>query len=794
MRSADSMQHNSPIAPLVAVELTGENHELVELTEITAQKETAVAAALAATDEKNRLQDQLSAERAAAELKTAADAGALAALNSKYDLLYDELAARDKQLAAMTARATEAEAEIFAGKLSKTLDNMLADNRNAFQRWRDSPTQPTAAADVASFKQVVLAACMLQVHVVTEFERFMKSSTVIGSSAVMHTLLCFSKRFIVVNSFLNGVDHAGTATATAGDAALLWASDSVVAMAAAADTALIGSIKVLAAATGLPPTQSLLVHALVLCVMLVALAAWLCKKLLTKRTALVGVAAILLALLWYSGIASHVSSRLVHRYCTFTKRALTQSVCLCLPQILVVSTHYSAARGSVAFNQQRKHCAAVLCTVLYQGALQLGGAVGALVGAVVALGARVAPVMPFAPELYFMVQFLYTCLTAFGTLVLSVATVLVAVVKSLVLLALDYAATCRPVQFLASFVLTSDKEFAKMSLVPHGAALYKYVATAVLPAVVLTGLARGLRLVYRRTKPKLIKITVVIVQVRLRSACKRRPASQRSAALVLVKAAAFRAASAASLNTPPMSTFELLLRRLSMSPQPIVTSTAAQQLLQLFERPATPAALQSPSASTLPAAAATVAPANGAPTANAAAASSTSTTSHPPPNPVHGPVPPPAAANVPQAAATSPVPLPTPVSAAHTSATAASAAANVPPTVHTAATNVAPRVVTSPVASPPGARQSVETPSDLAPPTESKASNGPFKVAPTRQQPVAEVSLFIVRLQAWACAIADRSVQSTRDAIVIDCTMYHTASIALELCGALQAAAQQRQE
>jgi hypothetical protein len=88
----------------------------------------------------------------------------------------------------------------------------------------------------------------------------------------------------------------------------------------------------------------------------------------------------------------------------------------------------------------------------------------ALVGAVVALGARVAPVMPFAPELYFMVQFIltlllvvYTCLRAFGTLVLSVVTVLVAVVKPLVLLALDYAATCRPVQFLASFVLTSDK-------------------------------------------------------------------------------------------------------------------------------------------------------------------------------------------------------------------------------------------------------------------------------------------------------------------------------------------------
>jgi hypothetical protein len=55
---------------------------------------------------------QLSTERAAVELKTAADAGALAALNSKYDLLYDELAARDKQLAAMTARAVEAEAEV----------------------------------------------------------------------------------------------------------------------------------------------------------------------------------------------------------------------------------------------------------------------------------------------------------------------------------------------------------------------------------------------------------------------------------------------------------------------------------------------------------------------------------------------------------------------------------------------------------------------------------------------------------------------------------------------------------
>jgi hypothetical protein len=39
----------------------------------------------------------------------------------------------------------------LAGKLSKTLDNMLTDNRNAFQRWRDSPTQPTAAADVAGY-------------------------------------------------------------------------------------------------------------------------------------------------------------------------------------------------------------------------------------------------------------------------------------------------------------------------------------------------------------------------------------------------------------------------------------------------------------------------------------------------------------------------------------------------------------------------------------------------------------------------------------------------------------------
>jgi hypothetical protein len=78
-----------------------------------------------------------------------------------------------------------------------------------------------------------------------------------GSSAVMHTLLCFFKRFILSNSFLNGVNYAGTATA--GDAALLWASDSVVAVAAAADTVFIGSIKVLAATTGLSPTQSLLV-------------------------------------------------------------------------------------------------------------------------------------------------------------------------------------------------------------------------------------------------------------------------------------------------------------------------------------------------------------------------------------------------------------------------------------------------------------------------------------------------------------------------------------------------------
>jgi hypothetical protein len=43
-----------------AVRLTGENHKLVdELDVMTAQREIAVAAALAATDEKNRLQDQV---------------------------------------------------------------------------------------------------------------------------------------------------------------------------------------------------------------------------------------------------------------------------------------------------------------------------------------------------------------------------------------------------------------------------------------------------------------------------------------------------------------------------------------------------------------------------------------------------------------------------------------------------------------------------------------------------------------------------------------------------------------
>jgi hypothetical protein len=43
-----------------AVRLTGENHKLVdELDVMIAQRETAVAAALAATDEKNRLQDQV---------------------------------------------------------------------------------------------------------------------------------------------------------------------------------------------------------------------------------------------------------------------------------------------------------------------------------------------------------------------------------------------------------------------------------------------------------------------------------------------------------------------------------------------------------------------------------------------------------------------------------------------------------------------------------------------------------------------------------------------------------------
>jgi hypothetical protein len=79
------------------------------------------------------------------------------------------------------------------------------------------------------------------------------------SSAVVHTLRFFFKRFILIYSLLRGYEHTREAAATAGDAALLWASDSVVAVAAAADTAIIGSIKALAAATGLTPTQSLLV-------------------------------------------------------------------------------------------------------------------------------------------------------------------------------------------------------------------------------------------------------------------------------------------------------------------------------------------------------------------------------------------------------------------------------------------------------------------------------------------------------------------------------------------------------
>jgi hypothetical protein len=54
--------------------------------------------------------------------------------------------------------------------------------------------------------------------------------------------------------------------------------------------------------------------------------------------------------------------------------------------------------------------------------------------------------------------------------------------------------------------------FAKIQLLPPDHALYKYVATAVVAAVVLTGLARGLQLVHRRVKPKLIKVTIVIIQ------------------------------------------------------------------------------------------------------------------------------------------------------------------------------------------------------------------------------------------------------------------------------------------
>ena len=63
-------------------------------------------------------------------------------------------------------------------------------------------------------------------------------------------------------------------------------------------------------------------HGLVLCAMLVALAACLCKKLLDKRTAVIGVAALVLALLCYTGLASHVSSTHVHETHTVSSCAV----------------------------------------------------------------------------------------------------------------------------------------------------------------------------------------------------------------------------------------------------------------------------------------------------------------------------------------------------------------------------------------------------------------------------------------------------------------------------------------
>jgi hypothetical protein len=96
--------------------------------------------------------------------------------------------------------------------------------------------------------------------------------------------------------------------------------------------------------------------------------------------------------------------------------------------------------------------------MVYQGAQQLGNAV-------LALGARVAPAMPFTPELNFELQFLitlflvvYTCAGAIGKLVLSVTSVVATVAKALAVSALDYLAACAPVRFLASCV------FVKVSI------------------------------------------------------------------------------------------------------------------------------------------------------------------------------------------------------------------------------------------------------------------------------------------------------------------------------------------
>eukprot|EP00953_Heterococcus_sp_UTEX-ZZ885_P005894 3649-Heterococcus_DN1.PRE.1 len=125
--------------------------------------------------------------------------------------------------------------------------------------------------------------------------------------------------------------------------------------------------------------------------------------------------------------------------------------------------------------------------------------------------------------------------------------------------------------------------------------------------------------------------------------------------------------------------------------------------------------------------------------------------------PVHGQVRPPTAVSTPLAAASSTPLTPTTVRAANITVPAASVAARVPRTVHTAAAAVAPPVERHNQVPQARVSQSVNA-SQNASSRETPANNGPFHAAHATEQAVAE---------------------SARDATVIDCTMYHSASIAL---------------